>query len=844
MQIGRTTLRGNDSDGGCGWSHWFRGGLLITLALLAVASHSFAQGKKDDQLLDDFIQEKKETAKKLPAKSAGQKKKLPLEIGPVLPRFGQDVGELATEGPVLLVKPGHWSATQQQMKANFADFLGQVSAELVDDSLRPVPLENLRFGLSTTRNVVLAKGRAKRVDCDLFIPQKSPATRLVVKLVDDNTSSEVFQAQPALVRLPAYQYQLVVLAKEPERYAFLKVTNSIRAPWEEEFNEASVPHYRVALVKGAAVTAIAENPLAWTAIAYVVWDEVDPTRLSTEQQEAFVDWIHWGGRLIVNGPDSLATLRGSFLDPLLPAEDSGPREFTAAELGPWSAYWGNRVSGARVSPLSPPKPLPGIRLKPLSTATELAGGGGLFYENTVGRGSVVVSAIQLTHRDLINWPGYDGFLNGGLLRRPRRVFSVGPYGGPCATWHDNATARLDAHLTSPVRLFGRDAQAAANTVTTGGVTFDQFGVATDNFAIQTDRMGGVAAWDDFSPVAQVAREHLLEAAGVKIPGAGFVLSCLACYLLVLVPFNWLIFHTIGRVEWAWAAVPLIALLGTWVVVKQAQLDIGFVRAQTEVDLLELHGSNPRGILTRYAALYSSLSTTYDIAFPDIPSAVVLPFPANQNDPTDWLQSVRFEKRGEPHLENLTVASAATRLVHAEQMIPLKGPVRLGTSSRGQQQIENRTQYHLRDCAVVRRTVNAQGEPRYEGCWLGDLRPGNSALTGLIPLVVDPSQVPFARERASGSLVRERHWIAVDSLLRLAFRLDEPTDPATAQREELRFVGIIAGALPGMEVNPSASQVRGTTVVLAHLAFGPLPAPLPDVNNITDVVTKTAPVGEN
>jgi hypothetical protein len=40
------------------------------------------------------------------------------------------------------------------------------------------------------------------------------------------------------------------------------------------------------------------NALAWTNIAYLIWDDVDPSLLSPEQQQAIVDWLHWGGQLI------------------------------------------------------------------------------------------------------------------------------------------------------------------------------------------------------------------------------------------------------------------------------------------------------------------------------------------------------------------------------------------------------------------------------------------------------------------------------------------------------------------------------------------------------------------
>ena len=44
------------------------------------------------------------------------------------------------------------------------------------------------------------------------------------------------------------------------------------------------------------------HPLAWTTIAYVFWDDLDPAVLTNQQQQALLDWLHWGGQLVISGP--------------------------------------------------------------------------------------------------------------------------------------------------------------------------------------------------------------------------------------------------------------------------------------------------------------------------------------------------------------------------------------------------------------------------------------------------------------------------------------------------------------------------------------------------------------
>ena len=176
------------------------------------------------------------------------------------------------------------------------------------------------------------------------------------------------------------------------------------------------------------------------------------------------------------------------------------------------------------------------------------GTGNLLYEWPVGRGSVVVSSFQLAQRELLSWKGFDGLLNGVLLRRPPREFSKGPYGGLCVNWVGLSERRLDAHFTTPLRLFARDSGAKANTVYSEQVIEGMYGFQSTETKQEIDRPGGIASWNGFSPVANAARDVLLEEAGVTVPGSAFVAFCLTAYLVVLVPLNWAIFHVAGRPE--------------------------------------------------------------------------------------------------------------------------------------------------------------------------------------------------------------------------------------------------------------------------------------------------------
>jgi hypothetical protein len=354
-----------------------------------------------------------------------------------------------------------------------------------------------------------------------------------------------------------------------------------------------------------------------------------------------------------------------------------------------------------------------------------------------------------------------------------------------------------------------------------------------------DRPGGLGQWNEFGPVSQAARESLREASGVRVPAASFVVTCLAVYLVVLVPLNWMLFQAVGKIEWAWIAAPLVAIAGTIGVVKLAQLDIGFVRAQTEIGLLELQGEHARGHLSRYIALYSSLSTTYDLEFDDA-SAVATPFPYdNAFTPAfgDRISPVAFEKYDKPRLRGVPISSASTQYIHAEQMFPLAGPLRLShpTGSPNLWQLENHTGVALADATVVHRKVDGEGNSTFEGCWLGEVASGKSMLLPRAAIQLKRNELPYAAQRTQAEKVDLRKRLNVDSLLNLAFRFASAADPHQGGRDEWRLVARVDELLPGARSTPSASQATGTTVVVAHLQLGPRRTNGPDVNSPRDAI---------
>jgi hypothetical protein len=747
------------------------------------------------------------------------------------------------------VKPGHWTSASQLITSNFADFVGQSRVSILTSQNDPAPVDSTQFSLRSSRPVVLSKGRPKDIETTFLMPQAKTATEMSTDLVERGFGAARYPLPALLTRMPAYQYHFVVLAKEPNKYAFIKTLDSVKVPFDGESDaddtEATY-HYLPELLKIDRSIPLPDNSLSWSSIAYLLWDNVDPQTFTPEQQRALVDWLNWGGQLIVDGPDSLDALKGSFLDPYLPATSGGSRAIVVADLADLNRAWKIGSPHGSREPLRAAKPWSGIKLDLAPGGREMDSTSGLLVERPVGRGRVVASAVQLTERELVNWKGgFESLFNACLLRRPYREYRPGYFGNVTLLWADPNLKdhRLDARLTTSLRYLARDSGVDANyhyvnaddpnSGAVPQVVLDQ-NTPLHRTVAPPENPGGIGAWNDFSDAANAARETLLDGAGVDVPGKSFIVVCLAIYLVALVPLNWLVFHALGRVEWAWIAAPLIAVAATYIVIRQAQLDIGFVRAQTEVGVLELQPDYPRGHLTRYTALYTSLSTTYDFNFDEL-TTVAAPF-ALSDDP-NRLRGVTptivdYERYDKVRLVGMFISSNTTNMVHSEQMLPLDGALRLGKSTaQNRTQIENHSQFSLRSVAIVHRPTLEQqkkGHTTLDGIWIGELRASESAPVAFGPIIVSKEKVAFADDRAAEDRLQSSTRLDLDRMFRLALDA-ERLDPG-----ETRLVARVDEVLPGETVSPAASQVRGGTLVVAHLEYGPLPKPRPDVNIRQDI----------
>jgi hypothetical protein len=276
----------------------------------------------------------------------------------------------------------------------------------------------------------------------------------------------------------------------------------------------------------------------------------------------------------------------------------------------------------------------------------------------------------------------------------------------------------------------------------------------------------------------------------------------------------------GRIEWAWAAAPVIAIVGAAAVIRLAQLDIGFVRSRTEIAVVEMQAGHPEAHVTRYTALYSSLSTAYRLQFEDA-SAIARPFPPTPSP--DQLWSVKFRREEGAELSGFQVDSNTTGFIHSEQMCDVGGMIRLVGDSPDTWSVVNGTRLHLQHVELL-----YGGPAGLMTCPLRELPAGAVSRVAFTP----DTDVP----RGDGQNAQEQVAAPVGTgEINLRAIADLAAHAMALRPGDVRLVAWTEDELPGLTIQPAASQARIRTLVLVHLQYGPLPPPRPDVNLRVDIL---------
>lgn len=823
-------------------------------------------------------------------------------------------------------KPGHWYDVRYQVIANNYDVKGSLQSKAVSASSKPISIPGTSVNVSTTRPAALSKGEWKTFETSVFVPsrdiQNASATVLCdLRGVGGGTSQRIDIGSSRLLR--PHQHHFVVLTTQPDSFKYLEMAPTIRLPrspneFSTDKREAS---YIVIPSPVGMPVPLPRQPLNWTTIAYLIWDDLDPDMLDQSQQTAMLDWLHFGGQLIISGPDSLERLENSFLGDYLPATSESAVSLTDDNFTELNKNWSlpeERIkSKTRDLVISKKNALVGIEFAPHVAATFVEGTGELVIERQLGRGRIVATSFSLKAPAIQSWRSFDSFLNSVLMRRPGRLFAdIDKDGldGFKYRWIDDGAHMNEPMLHTAVRFLSRDMSNEVNSQfqTPAELTLAERSSATDMFVnnmnpptvteyprnrkqnqwhyggFDSDVKSGLGGWDDTGPVADSARDTLTDAAGIAPPSASLVLKLLAGYLVVLVPINWLLFRSIGKVEYAWVAAPIIAIVGAVVVIRMASLDIGFTRANTQICILEMQADYDRGHLTEYSALYTSLSTNYQIRLDNLASQA-LPFPTKTNLSEIAKRPVanyQIDRTTKSVLKGIQIQSNTTELLHAEHVVNVGGNIAFEKKPDGSFQVSNNSRLTLNDVIVVGGFPGPNGLLRKVAS-LDLLAPGDTkslsliavdstrSVTQQLPVYFNPAQ--FA-EDAWESTYKGRAEVTMDELMVLdavqekpaayqnwllqrmdlnvlrisrsvfkeAYQDLNPSNNVTLGRlldrvdqtlpiddGQFRLYAATNELIGNTKIEPDSTQVDRQTLVVVHLTKPSLIKPVPDKNSPAD-----------
>ena len=428
--------------------------------------------------------------------------------------------QIAPNDVLPFVKANHWTSITLEARSNYNDFVG--SAQTAPVKMTGMPLE-----IVYRRDMRLAKTQTSRLTFQMMLPKIPKEINVELTPTDGIRPDEVWPAaQPLGAASDADRRALeradrLVFAVE-QAASLLSVSDRTQRR-DRRRSDAVLPP-RLANGPGKAPVGLAS--------AHVDDDQPyrlgrAPSRVSQPpQQEALVDWLHWGGQLvIVGGPgQSFSLLKDSFLSPYLPGELSGETALLSTnDLAPMSAEYpppaasvsaigddsapvyevpersNPSVAGYRPRvPIRVPesKPVFLAGLKPHEGAVALTLGAGsnrvIGVEGRVGRGRVLLLGFSLIDPSIATWPGFDTFFRRVVLRRPeespeaRRPYdgmSQGrrpgrPLSGPELSWLRYLTRDIGSPApipSAPSRVSPRNAKSPTPrtmTMTTSRATLD------------------------------------------------------------------------------------------------------------------------------------------------------------------------------------------------------------------------------------------------------------------------------------------------------------------------------------------------------------------------------------
>jgi len=737
------------------------------------------------------------------------------------------------------VKPYHWATLSMELRANDEDYEGLLQSD-------PVLMPSMPHEMVFRREARLLKEQRARLPFQFNLMQTIPK-EWTVDLLRPGAIRPDGVWQASLLTLEPHQMLVMILSKESTNQyaAWNRLVAMLPSEGDREATDLEKQrYYRLVLPMDADKPALSPHPLTWSTMSHAIWDGLAPDTLSVSQQQAMLDWLHWGGQIVVTGGagQGFSLLRESFLGPYLPAEATGQTVgLSRDDLRPLSQAFppptrpespgdqsqpvpltteeAIRRFGRSYQPPAPIIPAPQrpvqlavLRPNPGSATIRLGEASPhlLAVERRVGRGRLTILAVNPNDPALLAWPGLDTLIRRVVLRRPEEPV-VGQAGFDGLDYRGARRGRLLAHDLSWYRIMSRDAGLEANygarsaAEVEGARQRQGSGSNATDAELYYSRLPSVADWRDFSTIPRLARELLDQSSGISIPSSSFVVKVLLAYMLAVVPLNWLICRfVLNRREWAWVVVPLVALGFAIGVERMAARNLGYETASDEIDMLEVFGDYPRAHLTRFGSLYSTGRTNFNLSYPNDPTALALPLDTGRSIRGEQVAGSAWQSYPVPALVGVSVEPRSLSLYRAEQMLALKGTIRLEGEGE-KQRVINESGQELKGATLV----DMGGPSETKEWYLGTIAAGASVEIGRRSDQPPPDQT---------EIVVGPNPAAFVELLKKEYE-DRPENQG-----ELRLVAWVPEPVAGQIIEPPVDRRRGFTAVVVHLRCGNPPSP--------------------
>jgi hypothetical protein len=751
------------------------------------------------------------------------------------------------------VKPGHWYQANTRLTANLQDESLSANLSIVDATGKSLPIFPGSAPVEFQRNVSLARGQQKNVSLTFFqpdvVPNKEQSQMDLITAANQSTKPQIklsyslrgvgtpiYQEQSPVTLLNGYQYSVVTLCKDPARYSFLRAMDCMS--WSSEAklpDEKVIPHRVFDLKEDEIATQFPNRLYAMTSMSHVIINDGSPSVLSPEQQQSLLDWLHFGGTIVVNGIDAIGSTSTSFLKNVLPLVNTQTVDWGPEDTDTLNRRW--------VVPRLPKKETILFETKrafPKVTG-DLAEGAqwidsleGLVAEKFIGQGRVVITTFPMNDLAFLRWPSYSSLIHNAVFRMPSRTVTQDREDRLA---HDTVYAKeffgseLNPLHSTRLRLWARDLD-----LTTASLVTTKDGERVINRIEKSSSLAkktSLGSWNSQSIVMQNARASLQESSGITVPKIKTIIMLLVGYLAVLVPINWLVFRLMGRLELAWVAAPFIAIIGAFVVARSVQLDVGFSRSQNSYGFLECHTSYPRAVLSNYMALYTSLSTNYQVVF-EGDNGIVTPIPQPSESNTKRRASVsayEFSYAGDEGagLRKTPVMSNTTGMLQSEEIVNLGGDINAVFSNElDSVTFTSQSDVPLYDVGIFGVTPDGY----FIKGWLGSPEKGVAVKCDLSR---EGSQRWFEQWERDPSLAKPDltgsygSWTSarLENDLFLGKLLMEVTESYPLSRGEFVAIGWTNEPMSQLKVTPETTQTRHKTMVMVHLRPADLPGVKPD-----------------